>query len=225
YIRVDKKDQHQAIAMDSSIYKPFCDWAVAHQCHILFGSNPVQVEQGVENATVWVKPNGEIEKPYTKIHLFDVDVEGQKPVRESDDFVAGSQPRIITIEGWRFGLSICYDLRFPELFLGYSKQGVDLLAMPAAFLQPTGEAHWEVLQRARAIECQAYVVAAAQSGEHQAHAGTAVRRSYGHSLVVDPWGKCLADLGLEVSSKQMVLKADQLNRVRSQIPMANHRKL
>ncbi|MEO0337565.1 MAG: nitrilase-related carbon-nitrogen hydrolase [Pseudomonadota bacterium] len=163
--------------------------------------------------------------PYSKIHLFDVDVEGQKPIRESDDFVAGTAPKIIEIEGWRIGLSICYDIRFSELYLHYVKSGVDLIAIPAAFLPPTGEAHWEVLQRARAIEAQCFVVSSAQSGEHQSVRSGAKRVSYGHGLAVDPWGRVLLNMGTEVGAEQMVLSRSLLSRVRGQIPMGSHRKL
>jgi predicted amidohydrolase len=225
YIRIDRSQQHEGLLAGDPVFAPFQQFAKRHQCHLLFGSNPMQSENGIANSTVWINSKGEVITPYTKIHLFDVDVEGQKPVRESDDFVAGGLPAIIEIEGWRIGLSICYDIRFSELFLHYAKQGVDLIAIPSAFLQPTGEAHWQVLQRARAIESQCYVVSSAQAGRHQSESTGSVRHSYGHSIVVDPWGRVMADLGVEVGSQQLTLKKELLSKVRAQIPMANHRRL
>lgn len=201
------------------------DWSRQHNCHILLGSIPHQTAQGIANATVWISMEGHIESVYQKIHLFDVEVDGQPPMRESDHFCHGKEPRVIRMNDWNVGLSICYDLRFSELYLHYAKQGVELILVPSAFLVPTGQAHWHTLLRARAIETQAYVVAAAQSGVHQSDSGP-TRQTYGHSIVIDPWGEILAEIEdsgpgiIEVS-----LDPKKIKSVRDQIPMAHHRRL
>lgn len=174
------------------------------------------------NSTLLFRPGRAFEIVYTKIHLFDVDVPGAPPVRESDHFAAGQTPRLLEFEGWKIGLSICYDLRFAELY-GHYRQDADLILVPSAFLVPTGSAHWEVLLRARAIENQCFVAAPAQSGDHVA--GEITRHTYGHSLVVDPWGHVLADLTGSPTVKVLELEPGALAKVRGQIPMASHRRL
>lgn len=174
------------------------------------------------NATLLLRPGQAREVVYTKIHLFDVDVPGAPPVRESEHFNAGRTPRLLEFAGWKIGLSICYDLRFAELY-GRYRQDADLILVPSAFLVPTGAAHWEVLLRARAIENQCFVAAPAQSGDHVA--GEVTRHTYGHSLIVDPWGHVLADLTGSPTVKVMELEPSALAKVRGQIPMVNHRRL
>lgn len=174
------------------------------------------------NSTWLFEPGTAGREVYAKIHLFDVDVVGAPSVRESEYFVNGEGPRMISFRGWNLGLSICYDVRFAELYLNYA-QKADLILVPSAFLVPTGEAHWHALLRARAIEAQCYVAAPAQTGAHVA--GGQTRRTYGHSLVVSPWGKVIADLdgGPDVVTVELV--RDEIQKVRKQIPMARHRRL
>ena len=174
------------------------------------------------NSTWLFEPGASGREVYTKIHLFDVDVDGAPSVRESEYFVNGAGPRMISFRGWNLGLSICYDIRFSELYLNYA-QKADVILVPSAFLVPTGEAHWHTLLRARAIEAQCYVAAPAQTGAHVA--GGQTRRTYGHSLVVSPWGKIIADLdgGPDVVTVELV--RDEIQKVRKQIPMARHRRL
>jgi predicted amidohydrolase len=161
---------------------------------------------------------------YVKTHLFDVDVEGAPPVRESDHFVGGGGPATVELKGWKFGLSICYDLRFAELYLKYA-EAVDVILIPSAFLVPTGQAHWHVLVRARAIENQCFVAAPAQSGEHTSVASGPSRRTFGHSLVVDPWGAVLLDMEHAPGAAVVELKRDLIEKARRQIPMQGHRRL
>jgi predicted amidohydrolase len=179
------------------------------------------------NGIVHLAPMKKPKIVYKKIHLFDVDVKGAPPSRESDIFKHGKKPEIINIKGWKIGLSICYDVRFSELYLKYAKKNVDLILIPAAFLVPTGKAHWHTLVRARAIESQAYVLAPAQGG---AHASTLephqFRHTFGHSLIIDPWGQILAENtegepGLLLAE----LDLDKRYEVQSQIPMSGHRRL
>lgn len=176
----------------------------------------------LSNTTLLFQPRRMAKKIYSKVHLFDVDVIGSPPVRESDAFAPGQAPQVVEIKGWKFGLSICYDLRFAELYLHYA-QKVDVILVPSAFLVPTGEAHWHVLLRARAIENQCFVAAPAQSGEH--HSGTQVRKTYGHSLVVDPWGKIITELKESPEIRVVELNKEAIGKVRSQIPMSAHRRL
>lgn len=226
YMKIGPQQSFPGIALEDPAYQPFKAWARANSAHILFGGNPTRTSRGVENATIWIRPDGSIEKVYAKIHLFDVDVAGHKPVRESDQFVAGASPAVIEIYGWKLGLAICYDVRFAELFLAYAQLGVDVITIPAAFLVPTGRAHWQVLLRARAIESQCYVVAPAQAGTHVSPINGESRASYGHSMVVDPWGQALVEIEDSQTQVQVVtLEQGRIEQVRAQIPMASHRKL
>jgi predicted amidohydrolase len=176
------------------------------------------------NSTFLFRRGNPMQCLYSKIHLFDVDVAGAPQVRESDHFLAGTRPAQIQLAGWTFGLTICYDLRFADLFLHYA-QTVDAVLIPSSFLVPTGMAHWQILLQARAIESQCFVVAPAQCGEHRVEGSDQVRQTYGHSLVVDPWGKILLDMG-EASGVQVVqLEREGIDRVRRQIPMEFHRRL
>jgi predicted amidohydrolase len=174
------------------------------------------------NSTILFKPHSEPRVVYSKIHLFDVDVPGAPPVRESEVFAAGSEPAMIEVDGWKIGLTICYDLRFAELFLKYA-QKADVILVPSAFLVPTGQAHWEVLLRARAIEAQAYVAAPAQAGDHVS--GDQRRQTYGHSMAIDPWGEVLCDLKDAPAVAVVELARSRLEDVRKRIPMVAHRRL
>ncbi|MGE4133870.1 MAG: carbon-nitrogen hydrolase family protein [Bdellovibrionales bacterium] len=191
--------------------------------HVLL-TTPVAKEAGrISNATIYYSPLGEKRVVYEKIHLFDVDVENAPPVRESNDFAAGREPALIEVAGWKLGLSICYDIRFAELYSQYRDQ-VDIIFIPAAFLVPTGRAHWQVMNRARAIENQCYVVSPCQSGEHIG-AGGVKRLTYGHSLVVSPWGEILLDAENKTGVFTLDLDRARIEKARRQIPMGQHRRL
>jgi deaminated glutathione amidase len=186
-------------------------------------TTPIESEAGkLTNSTILFEPGAEPRVVYSKVHLFDVDVAGAPPVRESDYFESGVGPRDLDFRGWKIGLSICYDVRFSELFLPYA-QNADLILVPSAFLVPTGEAHWHTLLRARAIEAQAYLAAPAQTGEHVS--GDQIRRTFGHSLVVDPWGKVLVDMATKPGLSLVELSRETIAKVRQQIPMKLHRRL
>ncbi len=165
-------------------------------------------------------PNGSEVATYDKIHLFDADVDGDAPYRESKNFDAGERAVVAHIDGIGLGMAICYDLRFPQLFATLRQAGAQVLTVPAAFTVPTGKAHWDSLLRARAIETGCYVVAAAQGGHHANG-----RDTYGHSMIVDPWGRIVAscasgDDGLIVAR----FDADKVIDARSRIPtLANAR--
>ncbi|HEY0685111.1 MAG TPA: carbon-nitrogen hydrolase family protein [Steroidobacter sp.] len=165
--------------------------AVQQRQWILIGSVTARSANGaIVNRSVLIEPRGEIVATYDKIHLFDAPVNRDNPVPESVLYRAGETARVFSLPWTSIGLSICYDLRFPLLFRALTRHGAKVLCIPAAFLQSTGEAHWHTLLRARAIENGCYVIAPAQVGVP--HEG---RRNYGHSLIVDPWGRVLADAG------------------------------
>jgi predicted amidohydrolase len=163
---------------------------------------------------------GEIRARYDKIHLFDVDLATGERWRESAMYQAGDTA--VVVEGTpvgRLGLTICYDLRFAGLFQRLSEAGADVIAVPAAFTVPTGKAHWSVLLRARAIEAEAFVVAAAQAGLHEDG-----RSTYGHSLVADPWGEVLEEMGAEPGLTFVELDLARIAEVRARIPVHAHRR-
>ena len=185
-------------------------------------------DQGkIWNASVLLSPNKVPKIIYKKIHLFDIQLEGQKAIRESDYFTHGSEVTGFEIDGVRFGSSICYDIRFSELYLQLARNKVDVILVPAAFLVKTGQAHWETLLRARAIESQAYVLAPAQVGEHKTtqEGKTAARFTYGHSMAVDPWGQVVLSKAEGVGCLDIEISLDLVRSVRRQIPMGDHRRL
>ncbi|HWU03615.1 MAG TPA: carbon-nitrogen hydrolase family protein [Novosphingobium sp.] len=174
------------------------------------------------NRTFVIDEGGQIRARYDKIHMFDVDLATGESWRESNAYAPGD--RVVTVEtpAGRLGLAICYDLRFPALFEALGRARCDLIAIPAAFTVPTGAAHWHILQRARAIEASAYVVCAAQVGQHEDG-----RATYGHSLVVDPWGEVLLDMGGEAAGLAFAeIDAARIAEIRAQLPsLANWRAL
>src|SRR5687768_5732257 len=167
-----------------------------------------------------IDANGEIRARYDKMHLFDVDLPTGESWRESASYRGGERPVIVQTPVGMLGLSICYDLRFAGLYASLSDNGATLFSIPAAFTVPTGEAHWHVLMRARAIEAGAFVVAAAQVGRHADG-----RETYGHSLVVDPWGRVLLDMGGEAPGLGFAeLDLAAVDEVRRRLPAIRHRR-
>lgn len=162
---------------------------------------------------------GAIRARYDKLHLFDVDLPTGERWRESAVYAAGDTAMVVETPVGRLGLSICYDLRFPDLYRALSDAGATVLAVPSAFTRPTGAAHWEVLLRARAIEAGAFVLAAAQTGEHADG-----RATYGHSLAVDPWGELLLDMGEAAGLGFAELDPARLADVRARVPALAHRR-
>ena len=179
--------------------------------------------QKIFNTSVLIDRGGEIVATYRKIHLFDADPPGAVASRESMVYTAGDEIVSADTEFGRAGLSICYDVRFPELYRALAVAGSVMLFVPAAFRYETGVDHWEVLLRARAIEDQAFVIAAAQCGSW-GPAGRE-RRSYGNSMVVDPWGRVIARAGDAVGVTVAELDLDEVRRVREMLPALRHRML
>ena len=185
---------------------------------------PVAREDGRwANRTLLFNAHGEIAARYDKIHMFDVELDTGETWRESAAYVPGEQ--VVTVEDTplgKLGLAICYDIRFPALFEEFGRRRCDAIAIPAAFTVPTGKAHWHLLQRARAVEASAFVIAAAQVGKHADG-----RETYGHSLVIDPWGEVLLDMGGDEATLACCeIDTRRIEEVRRQLPsLANKRDL
>lgn len=171
------------------------------------------------NRSFLIDATGAVRARYDKIHLFDVDLPNGESWRESAAYAPGTETVVADTPVGRLGLSICYDLRFPALYAAMSASGATILSIPAAFTVPTGKAHWHVLMRARAIENAAWVVSAAQVGTHEDG-----RTTYGHSLVVDPWGEIVLDMGEQVGVGFAELGLSRCDEVRVQIPVLSHRR-
>lgn len=194
--------------------------AAAHRIWVHLGSLMILRDDGkLANRAFVIDDKGAIRARYDKLHLFDVDLPTGESWRESAAYTAGEGATVVDTPAGALGLSICYDMRFPDLYRALTDAGATILAMPAAFTRPTGQAHWHVLLRARAIEGAAFVVAAAQSGEHQDG-----RATYGHSLVIDPWGEVLLDMGEAPGLSFAELDFARQDDVRARVPALRHRR-
>lgn len=171
------------------------------------------------NTSLLLGPDGQLLATYRKLHLFDVDLPGQVTYRESDWLAPGNRVVVANTAGGRLGLAICYDLRFGRLFDALVEAGADVLAVPSAFTAATGRDHWELLVRARAVECQAFVLAANQSGQHTPKFAT-----WGHSAVVDPWGRVLAQVDEGAGIALAALNFAELRAIRARLPAIAHRR-
>ena len=206
---------------EGPIQAMLAETAKRHAVWVVGGTLPLRSEQAdrVFNASCVYSPEGVLAARYDKVHLFRYD-NGRESYDEGRVLQAGQVPQACEVGGLRLGLSICYDLRFPELYRALMTPPCDLIAVPSAFTHTTGRAHWEVLLRARAIENQCYVIAAAQGGLHENG-----RRTWGHSLIVDPWGEVVAmvEEGEGVAMAQLDTK--RIAEVRAQLPALTHRRL
>jgi deaminated glutathione amidase len=197
----------------------FRDLARETGAYLLLGSIVVRTEGDgrLANRSFLIAPDGNILARYDKIHMFDVDLPGGESYRESAVFKPGEATALAALPWGVIGLTVCYDLRFPHLYRALAQGGADFLTVPAAFTVPTGKAHWHVLLRARAIENACFVFAPAAWGEH-----TGGRRSYGHSLIVDPWGKVLADGGEGVGIVTAEIDPAEIAKARGMVPSLRH---
>ncbi len=167
----------------------FSEMARKHKVWILVGSMKIKVsETKVVNRSFLFRPTGQLMASYDKIHLYDVSLQNGEKHQESDTVIAGTKAVVATTPWRKLGLSICYDVRFPSLYRLLAQNGAEMIVVPSAFTEFTGKAHWEILLRARAIETGSYIIAPAQGG---VHAGG--RRTYGHSMIIDPWGRVMAE--------------------------------
>jgi deaminated glutathione amidase len=189
--------------------------------HLLLGGTPIRSDHGDRfyNTAVLLDPRGHILASYRKIHLFDINIPGVV-FTESERVMPGEEPVVADLLGARLGFSICYDLRFPELYRELSRRGATLLAVPAAFTLHTGKDHWLPLLRARAIENQCYVLAAGQHGAH-----TETRTSYGKSCIIDPWGAVIAQVSDGDGVAVAMLDFVYLEKVRRELPALTHRRI
>lgn len=218
--------QKLAIAepIDGPLHQQFAALARELRIHLLLGS---VAERGPDpehsyNTSLLFGPDGDLLGFYRKIHLFDIDLPGGPRFVESASIAPGSTPVVVPTDLGNIGLSICYDLRFPELYRALVDQGATLLTVPSAFTQKTGRDHWHVLLRARAIENQAFVLAPAQEGRHD---DAGLRDSYGHSLIVDPWGTVLAECAEGPGMALSLIDPGRVSATREAMPVRAHRRL
>jgi len=208
-------DQHDSLILDF-----LAEQAVRHGMTIVGGSLLLKGAAGkIRNACPVVDATGSLLTIYDKIHLFDMDYRGES-YRESAWIEAGEKSTTVLVDDFKFGLSICYDLRFPELYRLHVDNGCQVLCNVAAFTAATGRAHWQVLLRARAIENQCYVLASAQAGTHPDG-----RKTWGHSMIINPWGEVMVELAEEVGFVVADLSLKELNQVRLSMPVLQHKRL
>ena len=194
--------------------------ARSHRIWISLGSLALKTDREdgrFANRSFLIDRDGDICGRYDKIHMFDVDVSATETFRESDGYAPGTRAVLAETKLARIGMTICYDLRFPHLYRVLAQSGAEVLLVPSAFSPVTGEAHWETLLKARAIETGCFVVAAAQTGTHPTSSGNA-RQTYGHSLVVDPWGQVIVDAGTKPGMTLVEIDLMEVSEARRRIP-------
>jgi predicted amidohydrolase len=222
FLRAEGEEVPEPQALDGPWVTRMAALARAHSLTLLLGSIPEAVtgDARIHNTSVLLGPDGRTLAVYRKIHLFDVDLPGMEHLKESKAVKPGAEVVVADTAFGPLGLSICYDLRFPELYRRLVAGGARVLAVPSAFTERTGKAHWELLLRARAVENLSYVVAPAQSGRHNAS-----RASHGHAMIVDPWGTVLAERydgeGVVVAD----LDFERQDRLRRELPALGHIRL
>tara|TARA_Y100001968_G_C19446160_1_gene765466 strand:- start:4044 stop:4865 length:822 start_codon:yes stop_codon:yes gene_type:complete len=219
----DQKRIELAKSLEEKCTKFLITMARRYQVVLLGGGFPVPASDGTRtlNRAELLGRDGQLLARYDKIHLFDVDLPEGNTYRESETIVQGENPPpVVEVPGLcRVGLSICYDVRFPELYRYLVENGAELLMIPAAFTAFTGKDHWQILLQSRAIENTAYVVAPAQTGLHYGR-----RQSHGHAMVIDPWGTVLADAGVIPGAAIAPADKERVDRIRRQMPSLQHRK-
>ncbi len=207
---------HHFIEKNSQGYQDISALAKKYQVYLLGGSVPFKHNGKIFNRCINFDPQGGELVFYDKIHLFACKIQGELAHQESNKYQAGHTPQMLSINDWKIGLSICFDLRFADMFTNYRKQGANLLTISSAFTVTTGKVHWHTLLKARAIENQSYVVASAQWGSHNDRFKT-----YGHSLIVDPWGHIVEDAGEGEKMLVADLDLDLVKQVRDRILMGS----
>lgn len=224
FFRINEKDSVAYLDIRGEELKKIAKACSYKKVHAHLGSVALMENGTPTNSSILISSTGQVIRSYTKIHLFDIQLNQEKAIRESDCFRRGEVPSIFTLKGWRFGQTICYDIRFSELYRYYSSMNVDALLIPAAFLKKTGIAHWHTLNRARAIESQSFVISSAQMGPHYSKQGEhLVRETFGHALCVSPWGEVLVDMERAPAIQIVELDKTQIENVKKQIPMDSHR--
>ena len=218
---IDKRERLLATIVDEDrdpLLAALREAARKHAMYIHIGSLAVKASPDrAANRSFLIDRRGDVVARYDKIHMFDVDLSGGESYRESHSYRPGDLAVVADLPWGRLGVTICYDLRFPALYRALAESGASFFSIPSAFTRPTGEAHWHVLMRARAIENGCFVFAAAQGGKHESG-----RESFGHSLVVDPWGQILAEAGTEPGVIFAEIDPAQVAAARSRIPSLYH---
>lgn len=213
--------EHAEVEGHGPLQQAVRDMARRYGVWLLVGSMPLISREDptrITTSSLLFDDQGEIRGRYDKLHMFDVDINDiHAHYRESDTYQHGQQLTVVDTPVGRLGMTICYDLRFPGLYQALRAQGAELISVPAAFTRVTGEAHWEILLRARAIENQCVILAPAQVGRHGA-----TRRTWGHSMVVDSWGNVLAENPDAVSALKVRVDTGKLHTVRKQMPVMQH---
>jgi len=205
------EENHLALQLFQSLAKELSVW-------MQIGSLPIRIsDTQVNNRAFLINDSGEIVSRYNKIHLFDVMLKDDESYQESKAVLPGTESVVTDLPWGKLGMSVCYDVRFPHLYRSMAKKGADFLTVPAAFTQTTGEAHWHVLLQARAIENGCYVFAACQNGVR--HTG---RATYGHSLIIDPWGTILADAGEDTGFIVADIDPAKVRETREMVPSLQH---
>lgn len=211
---------------DGNIQHRLAALAQTYSCTLICGSFPIKSPQQDKIYTTCLvySPQGVLLEHYHKIHLFDADVDDEQGAyRESDTFIPGQQVKVVDCGFAKVGLAICYDLRFPGLFQQLRAQGAEIIILPAAFTQVTGEAHWQTLLQARAIETQCYVLAANQGGVHFANQpDLSTRYTHGHSMIIDAWGTVVAQLTTGNGNVQADFTLEDVYQVRKKMPVQQH---
>ncbi|MDR3497703.1 MAG: carbon-nitrogen hydrolase family protein [Parvibaculum sp.] len=207
------EDEDMALARFRALARDRKKW-------LLIGSLPIKVAaEKLANRSLLIAPDGRIAARYDKIHMFDVDLAGGESYRESRNFDAGHEAIVADLPWGRLGMTVCYDLRFPYLYRALAHAGARFITVPSAFTRQTGEAHWHVLLRARAIENGAFVFAPAQGGRHENG-----RETFGHSLIVAPWGEIIAEAGTEPGIVMAEIDPAKIDEARGRVPSLQHDK-
>jgi predicted amidohydrolase len=216
-----KREQLFAVAVEEEVdasLATFRELARKLAIYVHVGSLAIKISPDrAANRSFLIDPKGDIAARYDKIHMFDVDLAGGESYRESRNYRPGELAVLADLPWGRLGLTVCYDLRFPALYRALAEGGATVLTIPSAFTKQTGEAHWHVLIRARAIENSSFVFAAAQGGKHENG-----RETYGHSLIVDPWGRMLAEGGTEPAVIMAEIDPAEVANARARIPSLQH---
>jgi deaminated glutathione amidase len=211
FAAVRPEEGNPAVARFAALAEELGIWLHIGSMAVLLGNGKIA------NRSLLFSPEGAVAARFDKLHMFDVELPGGESYRESKNYQAGDTGVLAGLPWGTLGLTVCYDLRFPHLYRALAKAGADFLAIPSAFTRQTGAAHWHVLTRARAIENGAYVLAAAQTGTHESG-----RETYGHSLIVSPWGDVIADADAQVGVIVAEVRPEEVEKARARIPSLRH---
>lgn len=210
---------------DGPIQQQLSDWAREFQCYLVAGSLPTRSPDPLRCYTTSLAygPDGAMLQYYHKLHLFDARIrDKQGQYRESEIYCPGHSTALFDTDFGRVGMSVCYDLRFPQLYQNLRQQGAEIILVPSAFTAVTGQAHWQPLLQARAIETQCYIMAANQGGSHPMGPGLSPRKSWGHSMLISPWGEILGQLGKEPGCLTTDFSRQKMDDVRDAMPVLAH---